>query len=237
LIRARVERDLHGAPLSRAQVLATIVRLLEETLIRIGNDEYAKANGSFGLTTLRNEHVDVRGSRIRFRFRGKSGKHRDLTIENAEIATIVRRCRKLVGRELFQYIDAHGKRRDIKAEDVNGYLREITGRDFTAKDFRTWAGTVHAALALECAPPCSNKIETKRAIVRAIEHVADKLGNTPAVCRKAYVHPVVIEHFECNGLAACLRKHRNSASKREFRGLTLGEQAVLAFLRECLMRE
>jgi len=194
-IRARIKKDLSLPNLPKEKVLATIVRLLETTLIRVGNDEYARQNQSFGLTTLRNQHVDIAGSEVKFFFQGKSGiKHR-ISVEDAHLARIVRRLRDLPGYELFQYVDEEGQTRSISSTDVNEYLREITGEDFTAKDFRTWAGTVRAAHALAAAPTFTTGRQAKRNILRAVESVAEQLRNTVAVCRKCYIHPAVIDAY------------------------------------------
>jgi DNA topoisomerase-1 len=184
---------LPGLP--RAKVLATVVRLLETTYIRIGNEEYARQNASFGLTTLRGRHVSVNGSTVHFRFRGKSGKEQEAALDDARVARVIRRCRDLPGQDLFKYLDADGARQTIGSSDVNAYLRAITGDEFTAKDFRTWAGTVLAALALRDLSPADSDTQTKRNIVRAIAETAEQLGNTPAVCRKCYVHPAVLEAY------------------------------------------
>ncbi len=194
-IRRRVEGDLRKPPLSRPFVLAAIVRLLEKTLIRIGNKEYARANHSFGLTTLLDSHVRIEGRSVRFRFRAKSGIEQDVELNDPSLAKIVKQCRDLPGKTLFQYIDAEGARQRVGSADVNRYLRGITGRPFTAKDFRTWAGTVLAAAALcECERPTS-EAAFKRTIVRAVDSVAARLGNTRAVCRTCYIHPAVFEAF------------------------------------------
>jgi DNA topoisomerase-1 len=195
LIRRRVDADLHTAPLSRARVLATVVALLERTLIRVGNDEYARTNGSYGLTTLRDHHVDVRGRRVQFRFRAKSGVMQSIDLEDARLARSVQKCQDLPGQTLFQYLDDTGQRRTISSTDVNGYIRDVAGEAFTAKDFRTWNGTVLAACALCAQADRSSKAAVKRCIAQAIGQVADRLGNTKAVCRKCYVHPAVIESF------------------------------------------
>ena len=194
-IRRRVARDLRRPGLSREKVLATVVRLLELTRIRVGNAEYSRDNGSYGLTTLRPRHVAVRGSKVEFRFRGKSGKIREVAIENPKLARIVRRCLEIRGQELFQYVDEDGVVRDVSSGHVNDYLREISGADFTAKDFRTWAGTVLARTALERGGPAKTAAEAKRNVVQAISAAAEELGNTPAVCRKAYVHPGVVDAY------------------------------------------
>ena len=231
-IRQRVDADLSSKGLPRSKVLAAVVRLLEESLIRIGNEEYAEANHSYGLTTMRDAQVRIRGAEMEFRFRGKSGKRHDVHVRDMRIASVVARCKALPGDEIFQYVDDDGKRHDVKADDVNAYLHEISGHAFTAKDFRTWAGTVHAALYLHAAPLCSSVLEAKRTIVRAIEDVARRLGNTPAVCRKSYVHPVILDRYIARTFALATGKRKQANNS----GLTLGETAVLAFLERCVVR-
>jgi len=199
LIRRHVEEDLRLRGLPRNKVLATVVRLLETTFARVGNHEYARNNGSYGLTTLRDRHVDVEGSILRFEFRGKSGQVHQLEVNDPRAARIIKRCRDLSGYELFQYIDGNGERCRISSSDVNDYLREITGQDFTAKDFRTWAGTVSAALALQESGPSGTGTELKRNVVAAIKRVAERLGNRPATCRNYYVHPAVIDAYSNGG--------------------------------------
>jgi len=200
-LRRRVAADLRLPNLPRRKVLATVVRLLETTCIRVGNEEYARANRSFGLTTLKNRHVDLRPAEVRFHFRGKSGVYHQVSVHDPTIARIVRRCRDLPGQELFEYIDENGDVATIDSTDVNAYIHEIAGSAFTAKDFRTWAGTVLAALALKqaCADDApAGKPKPKpsqRKVVRAIEQVAERLGNTPSVCRKSYVHPHVVDAY------------------------------------------
>jgi DNA topoisomerase-1 len=194
-IRRRVRQDMARRGLPREKVLATVVRLLEKTLIRVGNEEYARANRSFGLTTLANRHVKVRGPRIHFRFRGKSGKVHELGIEDAELSRIVKRCQELPGQDLFQYQDGAGRRRAVGSGDVNAYLAAASGRDFTAKDFRTWAGSVRAWWALATRPAPASARQGRRTVNEAIHEVARRLGNTPAMCRKAYVHPAVVESY------------------------------------------
>src|SRR5262245_14430737 len=203
-LRARVQDDLGQPGLPREKVLATVVRLLETTLIRVGNEEYARANRSFGLTTLRDSHVDVSGSKLEFRFRGKSGREHVVDVQDRRLSRIVKRCQDLPGYQLFQYRDASGRRRSIESADVNDYLREITGAGFTAKDFRTWAGTVLAAWALNARGAAGSARQAARNVARAIESVAERLGNTPTVCRKCYVHPVVIDAYVQGSLAECL---------------------------------
>lgn len=194
-IRRVVAAHMAQRGLSRDKVLATVVALLEKTLIRVGNDEYARNNGSYGLTTLRDEHVAVDGSTIRFRFKGKSGKEWNLRVSDRRIARVVRACADIEGQELFKYIDEAGQVRDVTSGDVNAYLRDITGDDFTAKDFRTWTGTVLAAMALREYRDVDSQAQAKKNVVAAIETVSARLGNTPSVCRKAYIHPEVINAY------------------------------------------
>jgi DNA topoisomerase I len=194
-LRARVAADLQRTGLPRERVLATVVSLLEKTLIRVGNEEYARANRSYGLTTLRNGHAKVSAGTIRFEFRGKSGINHSVGVQDARLARIVKACRDLPGYELFQYLDENGERCAVGSADVNDYLRQVCGEAFTAKDFRTWAGTVLVARALADAAPADSVADGKRTIVRAIEVAAQRLGNTVAVCRKSYVHPTVVEGF------------------------------------------
>ena len=194
-IRARVEQDLALPGLPRDKVLATVVRLLETTLIRVGNEEYARENKSFGLTTLRNHHVDVDGAELRFEFRGKSGKKHRVAVHDRRLARIIRRCQDLPGHELFQYVDDDGELRPVSSQDVNEYLRAITHQDITAKDFRTWNGTVLAAEALREALRSGPRGRSQRVVTRCIDRVAQRLGNTKSVCRKCYVHPAVIAAY------------------------------------------
>jgi DNA topoisomerase-1 len=193
-IRRQVDRDLARPGLPREKVLAAVVRLLELTLIRVGNDEYARLNRSFGLTTLRDRHASVRGTSIRFRFRGKSGKIHEVGLRDRRLAAVVRRCRDLPGQELFQYVGDDGEAVNVSSDDVNDYLRAIAP-DVTAKDFRTWAGTVLAYRALRALDEPASDGEAKRNVVAAIRDTADQLGNTSAVCRRSYVHPVVVEAY------------------------------------------
>ena len=194
-VRERVERDITRPGLERDKVMATLVWLLERTLIRVGSHELAKENNSYGLTTLRRRHVSIEGSTLRFEFRGKSGVEHAVAVTDRRIARIVQRCRELPGRELFQYVDARGRRQIVYADDVNAYLREITGRDVTAKDFRTWTGTMIAAESLREMGVASTKRDADRNVLRAIDHTAERLGNTRAVCRKYYIHPALIEAY------------------------------------------
>jgi DNA topoisomerase-1 len=194
-IRERVSKDLNHTGLPREKVLAAVVKLLERTLIRVGNEEYARVNASYGLTTLRDEHVDLTSNAVHFVFRGKSGKDQQIDLRDRRLARIVKRCRDLPGQLLFQYLDHDGTSHAIGSTDVNDYLREITGEEFTAKDFRTWFGTVLAARELLACEPAETERERKHQIVLAVDAVAERLGNTPAICRRCYVHPLVIEAF------------------------------------------
>jgi len=236
-IRRRVEEDLQLKGLPRRKVVATVVRLLETTFIRVGNTEYAKQNQSYGLTTLRDRHVEIEGSRLRFSFRGKAGKQHTVDVTDRRLASIVKRCQDLPGYELFQYVDDDGERQTVDSADVNEYLREVSGRDFTAKDFRTWAGTVLAALALQEYAAFESQAQCKKNIVRAVEDVAKQLGNTPAICRKSYVHPVVIDAYQEGLTLKTLQERTERALARSEVDLKPEEEAVLAFLRECLARE
>ena len=194
-IRRRVARDLRRPGLPREKVVATIVRLLETTFARIGNEEYAQQNGSFGLTTLRNRHVEVNGSTVRFLFKGKSGREVSAGVTDRRVARVIKRCEELPGQMLFQYVDPDGERRQVTSDDVNEYLRGVTEENFTAKDFRTWAATVLALCALRDAEGFDSETEAKRRVLAAIDTVAGKLGHTRAVCRRSYVHPAVVDAY------------------------------------------
>jgi len=231
-IRERIERDLTRPGLPREKVLATVVRLLETTFMRIGNAAYARANGSFGLTTLRRRHVDVSGSTLCFDFRGKGGKRVSVDVTDRRLARIVRRCHDLPGQELFQYVDDDGTRQTLDSADVNAYLKDIGGEDFTAKDFRTWAGTILAALALREVAASDSTNQARRNVIRAIETVARQLGNTPTICRKSYVHPAVIDAY-LDGLVLTPRRKRADP----LTGLRPEETAVLALLEQRLERD
>jgi DNA topoisomerase I len=235
-IRRRINKDLKTPGLPRQKVLATVVQLLERTFIRIGNEEYAKENKSFGLTTMRNRHVDVKGATVRFRFRGKSGKEHDVDTQDRRVAKIVRKLQELPGQEVFQYLDDEGKRHQVTSEDVNEYLREITGEEFTAKDFRTWAGTVMAAMALQAQAAFENKSQAKQNVKAAIGAVAKMLGNTPSVCRKCYVHPAVLETYLDGNLIEGLKKQTEKTLEESLGDLRSEEAAVLSFLQERLAK-
>ncbi|MBB5694757.1 DNA topoisomerase IB [Muricoccus pecuniae] len=229
-IRARVAADLARKELGREKVLATVVRLLETTLIRVGNDDYAKENGSFGLTTLRNKHVKVEGGSMRFAFQGKSGKTWKLGLQDRRIAKVVKACQDLPGQELFAWPAEDGTMHDVTSGDVNEYLKEITGRDITAKDFRTWAGTVMAALALREFEAFDSHTAAKRNVRAAIEKVSAKLGNTPTVCRKCYVHPDLLEGYMAGQLALEIAERAEEELREEMETLRPEEAAVLALL-------
>jgi DNA topoisomerase I len=228
-LRARLEEDLARPGLPREKVLATVVRLLECTAIRVGNDEYARANRSFGLTTLQDRHVEISGSTLRFEFRGKSGKVHRVALSDRRLARIVARCQALPGADLFQYEDDEGQQVAIGSGDVNDYLRDITGEEFTAKDFRTWAGTLLAVEALEAVGPAATQREAKAAILGAIDQVAGRLNNTRAVCRKYYVHPAVLETYEAGTLHQALQN--GGPPKSVASALSPEEQAVVRLLR------
>lgn len=230
-IRARIDRDLRKRSIGRERVLATVVSLLDKTLIRVGNGEYAKTNGSFGLTTLRDKHLKVVGSEMRFHFKGKSGKVWRLSVRDRRIARIVASAQELPGQHLFQYLDEEGQVRAIDSGDVNDYLREIGGDDVSAKDFRTWSATVLAVLALSAVGPFSNKTQMKVFTKRAIEAVADKLGNTVAICRKSYIHPEVIAAYHEGNMPRLAIED----VKDENELLCIGEAATLKLLRKRLV--
>jgi DNA topoisomerase-1 len=237
-IRARIARDMERQGLPREKVLATVVRLLETTMIRVGNEEYARENHSFGLTTMRSRHVRIkRSGAVRFFFRGKSGKEHEVEILDRRVATIIRQCQDLPGQELFQYLDDNGDRRHVDSDDVNQYLREISGQDFTAKDFRTWAGTLLAARALQEFEQFDTRAQAKRNIVTAIEAVAKLLGNTRAVCRKCYVHPAIFDSYLDGTMLDIFRQRAEERMQTSLRALRAEEAAVLALLQQWLKRE
>ncbi len=230
-IRERVEQDLGLPGLPRRKVLAAIVRLMETTLIRIGNEEYARENKTFGLTTMRGRHVHVEGATVTFKFQGKSGVRHTIDINDRRLARIIQRCQDIPGYELFQYIDADGEPHSIDSADVNDYLREVSSEDFTAKDFRTWAGTVLASMMLRQCARFESETEAKRNVVQTIKSVAQRLGNTPSVCRKCYVHPAVLESYFAGSLASA----ENSAEQEVedmSAALQQEEAALLRLLRD-----
>lgn len=224
-IRQAVRRDLARPGLPRRKVLATVVRLLETTLIRVGNEEYARQNHSYGLTTLRARHVRVRGDQLRFEFRGKGGKPHLVALSDRRLARVVQQCQDLPGHDLFQYLDEAGRRQTIGSADVNAYLRQVAGHEFTAKDFRTWAGTVLAATTLqELAAP--GLARSRRAVVRMVSAVAERLRNTPAICRRCYIHPAVVAAFEHGTLGPAMKIVATAGRS----GLGSDERAVLRLL-------
>jgi DNA topoisomerase-1 len=229
-IRQHTARDLKRIGMPREKVLGTVVQLLEKTLIRVGNDEYAKQNRSFGLTTLRDGHVDVKGGKVRFTFRGKSGVEHEIDLEDKHLARVVKACRDLPGYDLFQYVDENGGRCTIGSADVNAYLKEITGEDYTSKDFRTWAGTVLAAQMLREIGAFRSQTESKRNIVRAVESVAKKLGNTKAVCRKCYIHPAIFDAYVDGSMTKIVMQRARRA--RAAHALDEAEIRVLSLLQK-----
>jgi DNA topoisomerase-1 len=229
-LRETVSKHMARRDLSRECVLATVVHLLETTPIRVGNGEYAKHNKSYGLTTLRDPHVKIEGSAIRFQFLGKSGKTWRLQVSNRRVAKIVRACQELPGQQLFQYLDADGNRQGVTSSDVNAYLREISGQEITAKDFRTWAGTVLAAVALQEFSEIDSQAKAKRNLKAAIESVATRLGNTVTICRKCYIHPEIINGYLAGDLAINIDNKIRHELSRKLKGLKPEEAAVLALL-------
>jgi DNA topoisomerase I len=234
-IRHRTDADLRKSGLPREKVLAAVVQLLEKTLIRVGNEEYAKDNGSFGLTTFRDQHAKITGGTVRFAFKGKSGIEHAIDLQDKRLAKIVKACRDLPGYELFQYVDEEGRRQTVDSADVNKYLRDISGQDFTAKDFRTWAGTVLAAKALAEVATFKSGSEAKRNVVTAIESVAKKLGNTKAVCRKCYIHPAILDAYMDGATIQTLRTRAVKLS-RSRPSLTGEEAAVVNMLERRLKK-
>jgi DNA topoisomerase-1 len=233
-IRKAVDAALALPGLPREKVLATIVQLLEATMMRVGNEEYARSNKSFGLTTLRDRHVRIDGATVQFEFRGKSGVQHSVAVTDPRLARIVKRTRDLPGQDLFQYLDDEGERHTVGSADVNEYLRTITGEDYTAKDFRTWSGTVLAAMALREFERFDSAAQAKKNVVRAIEAVARQLGNTPSICRKCYVHPVVVDAYLDGTMVDAIKARARKKLADDIRHLRPEEAAVLAFLQERL---
>lgn len=236
LIRKHTNADLRKPGLALEKVLAAIVQLLEKTLIRVGNDEYARNNRSFGLTTLRDGHVEVKGGRVTFAFRGKSGVEHEVDLDDRRLARVVRQCQDLPGYELFQYIDEKGDRKTIDSSDVNEYLRGITGQEFTSKDFRTWAGTVLAAQLLRDLEPFESDAQARKNVVKAVEAVAKRLGNTKAVCRKCYIHPAIFDAYMDGSMVKTLAQ-RAARVARTAAHLSAAEAAVLGLLQRRLAKE
>ncbi len=225
-VRRQIDTHLASPTLGRDKVMALVIALLDSTLIRVGNSQYVRDNRSYGLTTLRNRHVAVEGSAMRFRFRGKSGIEHQVTVRDRRLARILKRCLELPGQNLFQYLDENGELRSVSSNDVNSYLQQLTGADFTAKDYRTWAGST-LALAMLRELQWQPEPEAKRQIVETIKHVARQLGNTPAVCRRCYIHPALLERFTLGELASL-------PSPRQRKGLSREEVALATFLQGLL---
>lgn len=236
-IRKRVEDDLKLPGLPREKVLATILHLLQSTMMRVGNEEYARHNKSFGLTTLRDRHVRIDGSEVEFHFRGKSGVQHAIKVDDPRLARIIRRVRDLPGQELFQYVDDDGQVHSVGSADVNDYLRTLTGEDYSAKDFRTWAGTLLAALALQEYEKVDSQAQARKNVVRAIESVAEKLGNTPSICRKCYVHPAVIDSYLDGSMLHALQERAQDELTHDMHALRPEEAAVLALLERRLLEQ
>ena len=230
-IREQVEHNLALPGVPRRKVLATIVRLMETTYIRVGNAEYARENHSYGLTTMRGRHVQVDGSKITFKFQGKSGVRHTVDLQDRRLAQIIRRCQDLPGYELFQYVGDDGETHSVDSTDVNDYLREISGHDFTAKDFRTWAGTVLACVALQECDAFESESQAKKNVVRAIRSVAEQLGNTPSVCRKCYVHPAVLETYMSGTMVSFLKKNIQRRRARAGHALRHEERVLIRLLK------
>ncbi|HUW00651.1 MAG TPA: DNA topoisomerase IB [Gallionella sp.] len=232
MVRERVERDLRARKQSRRQLLASVVWLLDKTLIRVGNDEYTRANHSYGLTTLRSKHVRVKGTLLSFSFRGKSGVERLVAIDDLRLARIVQQCQELHGQEIFQYLDAFGKHKPIESGDVNEYLRKVSGRNITAKDFRTWGGTMTAAVALRTMGPAASRSEADGNILHALDAAAERLGNTRAVCRKYYVHPALLSAYHLGHTAphSDVPETHNALHEMSHASLRRDERVILDFL-------
>lgn len=229
-IRERVDHDLKLPGLPRNKVLATIVRLMEVTHIRVGNAEYARENHSYGLTTMRNKHVRMDGSTVTFSFQGKSGVKHTIDLHDRRLARIIRQCQDLPGYELFQYLDHEGTPHSIDSSDVNDYLREVTQQDFTAKDFRTWAGTVWACMLLRQLDPFETQSQAKKNVVQAIKTVAEHLGNTPSVCRKCYVHPAVLDLYLSGSMMKLVREKVDEEFENDSEALRQEEQSLMELL-------
>jgi DNA topoisomerase-1 len=229
-LRRTLARDLRRPGLEQSKVLSAVIELMQRTCMRVGNDRYAEQNGSYGLTTLRDRHAKIRGSEVEFHFKGKSGKLHHVRLDDARLARIVRRCRDAPGQRLFQYAGSDGKFHAITSGDVNEYLRQVTGEPFSAKDFRTWSGTLLAVHALGACEPGSSLAATRRTIKRALEGVSAELGNTIAICRKSYVHPAVIDQYTSGELAASFRRAMLIARRKPVRGLRQPESVALRWL-------
>lgn len=228
-LRRQLERDMAQPRLTKEKVLATVVRLMERTRIRVGNDRYALTNGSYGLTTLLDQHAKIHGGVVEFSFRAKGGKPYRAALRDRRLATIVKRCRDIPGQRLFQYIDERGRYRPITSSDVNAYIRRATGHAFTAKSFRTWAGTLGAALLLWDCPAATSARESEKVIRTAIVKVSEQLSNTPTVCRKSYVHPGILDAYRTGTLDELMQA---AFKARPTSGLTREESAMLALFEQ-----
>jgi DNA topoisomerase I len=233
-IRRRLRRDLRDDRLSRRRVTAAVVKLMDTTLVRVGNSVYAKSNGSYGLTTLRAEHVEATGDEIDLKFDGKGGAPHEVSVRDEELAAVVRECQEIEGQELFRYLDGAGAIRTIDSGDVNDYLREASGSDVTAKDFRTWGGTVLTARELSAGAEAGTATARKRVVVAAMREVAAELGNTPAVCRRAYVHPRLLEEYLAGTFGDAYARALDAARRARPRELRLHEAATLRYLEEAV---
>ncbi len=229
-IRQAVQKDLQSRGLPRNKVVALVVRLLETALVRVGNEQYVKENESFGLTTMRNRHVKIEGATLMFRYRGKSGQDRAIEMTDRRLARIVRQCQELPGYHLFEYRDAAGKIRCVDSGDVNRYIRQVAGDDFSAKDFRTWAGTLLAVRELSAAGPAASATAAKKAILQAVRNVSSNLGNRPAVSRKYYVHPAILEAYSDGSLFSTLEAGAGQNEAYAGLGLTAEEYAVMVIV-------
>lgn len=234
-LRERVEADLAKPGLTRERVTATVVRLLDTTLARVGNEEYARANDSYGLTTLRSKHVRAKNGQLQLRFRGKSGVEHVIRVSEKRLASVIRRCRDLPGQELFEYLDDAGNPVPLGSDDINAYVREVTGDEFTAKDFRTWHGTMLCAIELSDVLPAATTAERRRVVSAAVKAVAQRLRNTAAVCRSCYVHPAVIDRFLLDGSLVLPKQPRKTTVSE--RRLSQREVRVLRFLEREIRRD
>lgn len=231
VLRRRLRQDLAREGLDKTKVAAAVVELMQRTCVRVGNDCYAIANGSYGLTTLRDRHARIQGAEVRFKFKGKGGKVHEVTLNDPKLARIVKRCREVPGQRLFQYLGVDGQYHPLTSSDINDYLRTVTGQPFSAKDFRTWVATVLAMHTLAAAERCSTQRAIKRAIKQALERVSGELGNTVAICRKSYVHPSVLDQYTAGELHAAVERAQREAERRPIRGLRGAEAVTVHWLR------
>ena len=231
-LRLKVEEDLAKKDIGEEKVIATVIGLMERTYIRVGNNDYEKLYGSYGLTTLKDQHVKVQGDTIRFSFKGKKGIYHNITLKNRRLARTVQACRDIAGKELFQYYDSEGARKSVDSGMVNRYIKEATGGDFSAKDFRTWAGTLNILRAFKSMGECTSDADVKKNVIAALDEVSQKLGNTRTVCKKYYVHPGIIELYEQKGLNKYLKELDNIEKSDNLAGLTSEERVLMKILSE-----